>query len=51
MKKILLLVAILLGSMIVGVIAGLLLPTEWRAKLSRPLRDLIRRMEERIPDK
>ena len=50
MKKVLLLVAILLGSIIVGVIVGLLLPAEWRAKLSRPLRDLIKRMEERIPD-
>ena len=50
MRKVLLLAVVLLGSIIAGVITGLLLPAEWRAKLSRPPRDLIGRMEERIPD-
>ena len=45
MKKVRLLIA-LLG----GAIAGLILPAECRAKLSRPLAGLIGGMVERMPD-
>jgi hypothetical protein len=37
MKRVFLLFAILIGGVIAGVIAGLALPAEWRAKLSRSL--------------
>jgi hypothetical protein len=49
MKKVRLLIAIL-GGAIAGVIAGLILPAEWRGKLSRPLEALIRGMVEHMPD-
>jgi lauroyl/myristoyl acyltransferase len=45
MKKMWFLVAILIGLMV-----GLALPFEWRAKLSRPLADLVARMVENMPD-
>jgi len=50
MRKMLLRTPILLGGVIVGLIAGLLLPTEQREKLSRTLATLIGGMEERMPD-
>ena len=46
MKKVLLLIAILLA----GLMAGLLLPAEWRGKISRPLVARIGQCLERIPD-
>ena len=46
MKKVLLLIAILLA----GMLAGLLLPAEWRGKLSRPLAARIGRCLEHMPD-
>ena len=49
MKKVRLLIAIL-GGAIAGLIAGLLLPTEWREKLSRRLGALIGGMVEPMPD-
>jgi hypothetical protein len=49
MKKVWLLIAIL-GGVIVGVIAGLALPAEWRGKLSRPLAACIGHCLEHMPD-
>ncbi len=49
MKKVWLLIAIL-GGLIAGVIAGLVLPAEWRAKLSRPPATVIGRCLEHMPD-
>lgn len=46
MKKLLLLVIIFLA----GLIAGLVLPAEWRGKLSRPLAAGIGRCLEHMPD-
>jgi hypothetical protein len=46
MKKVLLLIAILLA----GLMVGLLLPAEWRGKLSRPLAARIGPCLERMPD-
>lgn len=46
MKKVLLLMVILLA----GVLVGLILPAEWRGKLSRPLAAHIGRCLERMPD-
>jgi hypothetical protein len=45
-KKVLLLLAFLLA----GLMAGLLLPAEWRAKLSRPLAARIGPCLEHMPD-
>ena len=45
-KKVLLLIVILLA----GLMAGLLLPAEWRGKLSRPLAARIGQCLERMPD-
>ncbi len=49
MKKVRLLI-VFLGGAIAGGIAGLIMPAECRAKLSRPLGNLIERMEGRMPD-
>ena len=49
MKKLLLLIA-LLGGVIAGLMAGLLLPTEQREKLSRQLATSIGGMVEHLPD-
>ena len=49
MKKAWLLIAIL-GGLIVGVFAGLILPAEWRGKLSRPLAARIGPCLEHMPD-
>ena len=46
MKKMLWLMAFLLG----GAVGGLLMPVEWRAKLSRPLAVAIGERIEQIPD-
>jgi hypothetical protein len=46
MKKVWLLIAIFLG----GLMAGLVLPAEWRGRLSRPLAIVIGRMVARMPD-
>jgi hypothetical protein len=46
MKKVLLLMVILLA----GLMVGLLLPAEWRGKLSRPLAARIGRCLEDMPD-
>ena len=46
MKQVLLLVAIWMA----GLMAGLLLPAEWRGKLSRPLAARIGQCLERMPD-
>ena len=50
MKKVLLLMAILLGGVIAGLIAGLVLPAKQRAKLSRTLAAPIGHCLERMPD-
>jgi hypothetical protein len=50
MKKVLLLMAILLGGVFVGLLAGLVLPAEQREKLSRALAVRIGHCLERIPD-
>jgi hypothetical protein len=50
MKKVLSLMAILLGSVIVGVITGLLMPAGQREKLSRSLAAPIGSCLARIPD-
>ena len=50
MKRVLLLVATLLGGVIAGVIAGLLMPAEWRTKLSRSLAAPIGHCLEYMPD-
>lgn len=50
MKKVILLMVTLLGGVIVGLIAGLLLPAEKRARLSQPFAARCGRMLERIPD-
>jgi hypothetical protein len=49
MKKVLLL-AILLGGLIAGVMAGLLMPAELRQKISRLLAAPIRRCLGHMPD-
>jgi hypothetical protein len=46
MKRVLLLMAMLLG----GLIAGLVLPAAWRAKLSRSLAAPIGHCLEHVPD-
>ena len=46
MKKVLLLVAVLLAGMLVG----LILPAEWRAKISRPLAARIGPCLAHMPD-
>jgi hypothetical protein len=50
MKKVMLLMVTLLGGVIVGLIVGLFLPAEKRARLSQPFADRCGRMLERIPD-
>ena len=50
MKKMLVLLAILLEGVAVGLILGLLLPTEQRDKLSRQLAILIDGLTMRMPD-
>ncbi len=50
MKKVLLLMVILLGGVIAGVIAGLVLPAEQREKLSRSLAAPIGHCLECMPD-
>jgi len=50
MKKVLVLIAMLLGGVMAGVIAGLLMPAGQRAKLSRSLATPIGRCLEHIPD-
>ncbi len=45
MKKVWLLVAV-----VAGLIAGLVLPAEWRAKLSQPLATVMGRMVANMPD-
>jgi hypothetical protein len=50
MKKVMLLMVTLLGGVIVGLIAGLFLPAEKRARLSQPFAARCGRMLERIPD-
>ncbi|MCJ7623329.1 MAG: hypothetical protein MUO76_07480 [Anaerolineaceae bacterium] len=50
MKKWLFRLPFLLGGVVAGVIAGLLMPVEWRAKLSQPLALVIRRMIAQMPD-
>jgi hypothetical protein len=50
MKKLLQGLLFLLGGLIVGLIAGLLVPTEQRLKLSRYLADGIERVAEQMPD-
>jgi hypothetical protein len=50
MKKVMMLMVTLLGGLIVGLIAGLLLPAEKRARLSQPFAARCGRMLERIPD-
>ncbi len=49
MKKPWLLIAIV-GGVIAGMLAGLVLPVEWRGKLSRPLAVPIGRCLEYMPD-
>lgn len=50
MKRVLLLMAILLGGVIAGGIAGLLMPAEQRAKLSRSLAAPIGHCLAHMPD-
>ena len=50
MKKVLLLLAFLIDGVIVGLVVGLLLPTEQRLKLSRQLATLIGGMAEQMPE-
>lgn len=50
MKNVLLLMAVLLGGVFVGVIVGLVLPAEWRVKLSQSLAAPIGHCLEHIPD-
>ena len=50
MKKVLLLMAVLLGGVVAGVITGLLMPTEQREKLSRSLVTPIEHCLGRMPD-
>lgn len=50
MKRMLLRMLFLLGGLIVGLFAGLLLPTEQRLKLSQPLPGMIGRMVEQMPE-
>ena len=49
MKKVWLLIAIF-GGLIAGLFAGLVLPAEWREKLSRPLAAPIGHCLEQMPD-
>lgn len=50
MKKLLSLMVTLLGGVVVGLIAGLILPAQTRARLSQPFAARCGRMLERIPD-
>ena len=50
MKKMLLLMVTLLGGVVAGLIVGLLLPAEKRARLSQPFAARCGRMLERLPD-
>ena len=50
MKKLLVLPAILLDGVIIGLIAGLLLPTDMRLKLSQQLAPVLGGMAEFMPD-
>lgn len=50
MKRVFLLMVILIGGVLAGVIAGLALPAEWRAKLSRSLAAPMGHCLERMPD-
>jgi hypothetical protein len=50
MKKLLVALAFLLDGVIIGLIAGLLLSTEKRLKLSQQLAGVIVGMEERMPE-
>jgi len=50
MKKMLLLMVTLLGGAVAGLITGLLLPAEKRARLSQPFAARCEWMLERIPD-
>lgn len=50
MKKWLFRILFLLGGIVAGVIAGLVMPAEWRAKLSQPLASVIGRMLVQAPD-
>ena len=50
MKKLLLLMVALLGGLVAGMIAGLFLPAEVRARLSQPFAARCGLMLERIPD-
>ena len=50
MKKVMLIMVTFLGGAIAGLIAGLLLPAEKRARLSQPFAARCGRMLERIPD-
>jgi hypothetical protein len=50
MKKLLVFLAILLDGVVVGLIVGLLLPTEQRLKLSQQLAGAMTAMEERVPE-
>jgi len=49
MKKVWLLIAIF-GGLIAGLFAGLVLPAEWRARLSRPLVARIGPYLEQMPE-
>ena len=40
----------LLAAMVGGVVGGLIMPTEWRAKLSQPLIPKVARMVGYMPD-
>ena len=50
MKKLLLLMALLLEGVVVGLMIGLLLPTEQRLRLSQQLAGVIGGMEEHMPE-
>jgi hypothetical protein len=50
MKKWLFRIPFLLGGIVAGVIAGLVMPAEWRAKLSRQLASVIGHCLEQMPD-
>jgi hypothetical protein len=50
MKKVMLVMVTFLGGAIAGLIAGLLLPAEKRARLSQPFAARCERMLERVPD-
>ncbi len=50
MKGMLLRILFLAGGLLAGLIAGLLLPTEQRLKLSQQLAGMIGRMVEQMPE-